>query len=97
MLNISKIRFHSSLVQIEMMRSYMRNSGWERSPHLPEGWIYQSKDSKKEDKKIISREGIFFTSYQGAKEFIQMNDKYNETDLESIASLASNLAAARRC
>ena len=79
------------------MRSYMRNSGWERSPNLPEGWIYQNKDSKKEDKKIISREGIYFTSYLGAKEFIQMNDKYNETDLESITSLASNLAAARRC
>ena len=78
------------------MRSYMRNSGWERSPNLPEGWIYQSKDSKKEDKKIISREGIYFTSYLGAKEFIQMNDKYNEADLESITSLASNLAAARR-
>ena len=80
-----------------MMRSYMRNSGWERSPHLPEGWIFQSKDSKtKDDKKIISREGIYFTTYQGAKEFIQMNDKYDEADLESITNLASNLAAARR-
>ena len=78
------------------MRSYMGKSGWERSAHLPEGWIYQSKDSKKEDKKIISREGIYFTTYQGAKEFIQMNDKYSEEDLESITSLASNLAAARR-
>ena len=79
------------------MRSYMMKSGWERSQHLPGGWIYNSKDSKKEDKKIISREGIYFTTYLGAKEFIQMNDKYNEADLESISSLASNLAAARRC
>ena len=74
----------------------MGKSGWERSSHLPKGWIYQSKDSMKEDKKIISREGIYFTTYQGAKEFIQMNDKYNEVDLESITSLASSLAAARR-
>ena len=78
------------------MKRYMRKSGWEKSPHLPEGWIYQSKETRSEDKKIISREGILFTSFLGAKEFIQMNDNYSKEDLESITNLAENLAAARR-
>jgi len=82
--------------EVVAMRAYMARAGWEASPHLPEGWIYQTRTNRLEDKRIISREGIHFTSYSSAKQFLANNENYNETDLENLSHLANERASDNR-
>ena len=68
-------------------------SDYKPSEYLPEGWMGKEKEVTEEDKeegkrdthiKIMNEEGVKFSSYKKASEFMKANEKYTAEDIEKL-------------
>ena len=82
---------------VKIMRKSMEEDGWRESTYLPKDWIYRdTANSSYSGVAILSAEGVIFESYLSVKEFMELSDKFDETDVQNIGKLSDEAARQRR-
>jgi len=83
--------------EIEEMRSMLQYEGWEKSEHLPLGWLQKiSHDKKHVSVKLLTVEGNMLESYKTAIEYMESLSHYNGKDLLGVQLLMEEKASKRR-
>ena len=81
---------------IENLRVFMVQNGWEISKYLPPKWIFLDKLGRGAGVCIISEHGQLFESYLQVKEFMKSENYFDEKDVIDIDRLTIESAKNRR-
>jgi len=58
--------------------------GWKESDHLPKKWLFKERTEKSPHLKVLSEEGIKFSSFKSVVQFMQNSEKYSDKDVQSF-------------
>jgi len=87
--------------EVEEMRELaVEHEGWQRSKHLPHGWIFKwsagPKFGSRININILSEDGHMMGSYSSARIYLKENAKYDEECIANLEKLITEVGNERR-
>ena len=79
---------------IDTMKIFMLNHGWEASEHLPAGWVFKYSNDLKAFQ-AMSKEGQYFQSLLSIAKELTTNKNYGEEDVDRFSAFNKNFSKRR--